>query len=132
MRWFRRSKEPGEKRSQGRPPRETLSQLSDQLSALRLYATEGDFAPWYEGAEEAYDHFRRSMAHLCGKLGENKYLKLCEMLEQARKHIEAGGIDNIKLGSWLMQDMSEVIRNGAPFAYPPDMWRWGERGPAND
>ena len=108
-------------------PRETLGQLSDQLSALRLYAAENEFTPWYENADEAYDHFRRSLEHLRKKLGDEKYRELSDMLEQARAHFEVGDLDSRKLGSWLMQDMGEIIRKGAPFAYPKEMWRWGER-----
>ena len=46
---------------------------------------------------------------------------------------EVGGPgDNyIKRGSWLMQDMEQVIRDAPPYAYPHDEWRWGPPYPVD-
>jgi hypothetical protein len=115
---------------------ETLSQLEGELVALCTYAIDDDWRPWYKDADEAYENFELSLKHLRRKLGDAKYLKLLNMMQTARKHFEEGhakggepggpGDDDIKRGSWLMQDMGQVIRNKPPFAYPHDEWRWGE------
>ncbi|MCC6480080.1 hypothetical protein [Sphingorhabdus sp.] len=115
---------------------ETLSQLESELVALRTCAIDDEWRPWYKGADEAYENFELSLKHLRKKLGDKKYLKLLNMMETARKHFEEGyakggrpgqpGDNDIKRGSWLMQDMGQVIRDKPPFAYPHDEWRWGE------
>ena len=121
--------------------RETLRQLENQLVGLRTYAIDDEWRPWYQNADEAYENFELSLKHLRRKLGDKRYLKLLNMMETARKHFEEGhakggevggpGDDDIKRGSWLMQDMGQVIRDKPPFAYPHDEWRWGEPLPIN-
>lgn len=120
--------------------RETLRQLENQLVGLRTYAIRNEWRPWYKDADEAYENLELSLKHLRRKLGDKKYLKLLNMMETARAHFEAGHangpriphpdiIDDVKLGSWLMQDMGQVMRDKPPFAYPHDKWRWGEPFP---
>jgi hypothetical protein len=120
---------------------QNLRELQCELVALRTYAIDDDWRPWYKDANEAYKNFALSLKHLRKKLGDAKYLKLINMMEIAGKHFEEGhakggkvdepGDDDIKRGSWLMQDMGQVIRNKPPFAYPHDEWRWGEPLPIN-
>ena len=41
------------------------------------------------------------------------------------------GDNYIKRGSWLMQDMEQVIRDAPPYAYPHDECRWGPPYPVD-
>jgi hypothetical protein len=65
---------------------------------------------------------------------------MLDMATQAKAHFEEGyakgyvrkpgdtsvpGLEDVKLGSWLMQDMGELLRGRPQFAYPPELWRWG-------
>jgi hypothetical protein len=109
--------------------RQTLRDLGDMLARLRGDYCENDFSPWYKDADEACEHFLLSVVHLRKKLGEDRYEKLLDMFEHARAHFDCG---ERHLGSWLMQDMVEIIDGKTPFAYPADQWRWGEPFPANE
>jgi hypothetical protein len=120
---------------------DNLRRLEGELVGVCTYAIDDKWRPWYRDANEAYENFRLSLAHLRKKLGELKYHKLLDMMEIARVHFEEGhekggdpgmpGDEDIKLGAWLMQDMGQVIRGKVPFAYPRDLWRWGAPFPVD-
>lgn len=100
----------------------SIGQLRDAISFTRAYSVEGSFPDWcgldFEGA--FYQLFR-GIENLRRRFGNAKANQLIDMLEQTKAHFEAG---EGHLGSWLMQNVQEVISDRRPFAYPTDLYRW--------
>jgi hypothetical protein len=121
-------------------PDYTLKDLVGRLVVIRTHCNHSDYPTEYQTYDEAWDNLAQSLAHLRGKLGEARYAQLVEMATQAKAHYDAGyavgpapgvrpppgepGSEHIKLGSWLMQDMGQVVKNKKPYAYPKELYRW--------
>jgi hypothetical protein len=119
-------------------PRTIPTTKRDWLDAavfVRAHAPDGVFPAWsgldFDGAFQrlilGLDNLRRG-------LGEELYAQLQDMLQQSIAHFDEGfarggikteaGLDALKLGSWLMQDIDEVLSGDEPFAYPKALYRW--------
>jgi len=114
----------------------SLLELSDSVSYLNINCGSGNYPTEFQTYDEGWDSLFQSLDHLRGKLGEARHAQLVEMANQAKAHYDAGNaepgpriarpdvIDEIKLGSWLMQDIGRVVRGKSPHAYPEELYRW--------
>ncbi len=98
-----------------------LSELVDMIIGHRMHTNAKDYPTEYNTYDEAWEELFLSYEHLRKKLGETRYEQIVDMTKQARKHYDA---DEIKWGSFLMQDIEQLVRGKPPFAYPEDMYRW--------
>lgn len=119
---------------------QNLRELADSIVSLTTNCNASDYPTEFQTYDEAWDELRQSLEHLRGKLGEARYAQLVDMTAQAKAHYDDGyamgpelgvrpapgtpGSEHIKHGSWLMQDMEQVVKGKAPFAYPEEMYRW--------
>ena len=117
-----------------------LRELRESLIHLRTSCNASDYPTEFQTYDEAWDNLRQSLDHLHGKLGVSRHAQLQDMAAQAKAHYDAGfakmpeagarpapgepAFEDIKLGSWLMQDMEQVVRGNPPFAYPEELYRW--------
>jgi hypothetical protein len=109
--------------------RKTLSELIGQIISVCTYSIRNQFPPEFPPFDQSWDNLYLSLAFLKDKLGEKRYAQLVEMAAQAKEHFEAGhapGGDDweITLGARLTQDMEQVVKGRAPFAYPRGLYRW--------
>lgn len=118
----------------------TLRELAGDVVYLRTNCNAGDYPTEFETYEEAWNSLHQSLNNVRGKLGERCYAQLLEMTVQAKAHYDDGyalgpapgirpprgafGSEHIKLGSWLMQDIEQLLKGKGPFAYPDDLYRW--------
>jgi hypothetical protein len=117
---------------------QSLSELSDSVSYLNINCGGGNYPTEFQTYEEGWDSLFLSFDHLRKKLGEARYAQLVDMAKQAKAHYDAGyacgdyddpknpGFIEINHGSWLMQDVGQVVRGKPPHAYPKDMYRWSK------
>jgi len=119
---------------------QNLRELSDRIIYLTTNCNASDYPTKLQTYDEAWDSLRQSLDHLRGKLGDGRYSQLVEMAAQAKSHYDDGyamgpepgvrpkpgdpGSEHIKLGSWLMQDIEQIVKGKAPFAYPKELYRW--------
>lgn len=103
-----------------------INELVDSIVALCTYCNHKDYPTEFQTYEEAWEQRRLTLDHLRGKLGEDRYAQLVEMLAQAKAHYDARDADKPQsfLGSWLMQDIEQVIKKKPPYAYPEELYRW--------
>ena len=117
-----------------------LSELAGSIVYLRTNCNHSEYPTEFQTYDEAWEELRTSLDHLRFALGEARYHQLVEMVVQAKAHYdtayEAGfvrsepvrptdpGLEEIKLGSWLMQDIEQVVKGKTPFAYPEELYRW--------
>lgn len=101
--------------------RKSIRELDDYITYMSIYVYKGfpehsslTFVTSFELLFENLDFLKE-------KIGADKYDILWDMGEQAKRHFED---KEIKLGVNLMQDMSEILRDQSPFAYPANLWRW--------
>mgnify|MGYP000636465149 CR=1 FL=1 len=97
-----------------------LSELSDALSNIRSNVNSDAFPTKYQTYDEAWAELFINYDLLRSKLGL-LHEQIIDMTKQAKVHYETG---ERKLGSWLMQDIGEVVRGQPPFAYPEELYRW--------
>jgi hypothetical protein len=88
--------------------------------------------------DDAWDRLFVCLKNLRRKLGEEKTDQLLAMAARSKVHYDTGyeasggkkggqgdpGQDEIKLGSRLLQDVEEIARGRAPFAYPKRLYVW--------
>ncbi|MFA7601469.1 MAG: hypothetical protein WCY29_00550 [Novosphingobium sp.] len=119
---------------------QNLRELSDSIVYLTTNCNGSDYPTEFQTYDEGWNSLKQSLEHLRGKLGEARYAQLVEMTVQAKAHYDDGyamgpepgvrpapgtpGSEHIMLGSWLMQDIGQVVRGKPPFAYPKDLYRW--------
>lgn len=72
-------------------------------------------------ADQAWRRLEIGIVDIRSELGEERADQIREMLAVARAHYEAG---EHHLGSWLMQDIEQVTRGTAPYAYPAESYPW--------
>lgn len=114
----------------------TLRDLRSEIVYLRTNCNHHDYPTEFQTYDEAWESLRQSLDHLRKKLNESRYAQLVDMAAQAKAHYDEGyavndrtievlpGFDHIKLGSRLMQDIEQVVKGQAPFAYPEELYRW--------
>jgi|GEM_PF-2203280 len=104
----------------------TLGELADSVVYLSINCNAKQYPTEFQTYDEAWGELPQSLAYLRGKLGEARYAQLMEMVSQAKSHYDAETEDEHQgfLGSWLMQDIEQVIRGRLPFAYPEELYRW--------
>lgn len=117
---------------------DNLRELADSVVYLRSNSNGCDYPTEFQTYEEAWDSLQQSLGHLRGKLGETRYSQLVEMVAVAKAHYDEDhcvrqGVrpspgspvsEHIKLGSWLMQDIEQLLKGKQPFAYPENLYRW--------
>jgi hypothetical protein len=119
---------------------QNLRELTDNVVYLRTNCNDSDYPTEFQTYDEGWGSLRQSLDHLRAKLGDIRYAQLMEMVEQAKAHYDAGyasgpkpdvrstpddlGLEHIKLGSWLMQDIEQVVKGKKPFAYPEELYSW--------
>ena len=103
-----------------------LGELIDSVVSLTMYSNTKGFPNEFKTYDEAWKELHLSLDHLRGKLREARYAQLVEMLAQAKAHYDARDADEHQsfLGSWLMQDIEQVIKNKPPYAYPEELYHW--------
>ena len=103
-----------------------ISDLLGSLVSLTIYCNTKGYPNEFQTYDEAWEERRQSLNHLRSKLGEVRYAQLVEMLAQAKAHYDARDADEHQsfLGSWLMQDIEQVIKGKPPYAYPEELYRW--------
>jgi hypothetical protein len=104
----------------------SLSELVDSIVSLRTRCNHKNYPTEFQTYDEAWEELSLSLDHLRKKLGEDRYAQLVEMLAQAKAHYDARDADEHQsfLGSWLMQDIEQVIKKKPPYAYPEELYRW--------
>jgi len=117
----------------------SLSQLTDSIVYLGTNCNHFSYPTEFQTYDEAWESLFASLSNLRLKLGELRYAQLVEMGTQAKSHYrdaydmnpsrvrlssDTPGLNELKLGSWLLQDMGQVIKGKPPFAYPPELYRW--------
>lgn len=104
----------------------TLGELADSIVYLSINCNAKQYPTDFQTYDEAWEEFRLNLDHLRGKLGEARHAQLVEMAVQAKAHYDAESQDQHHgfLGSWLMQDIEQVIKGKPPFAYPQELYRW--------
>lgn len=103
-----------------------IGELVDSIVSLCTYCNAKDYPTEFQTYDEAWEERHQSLNHLRSKLGEVRYAQLVEMLAQAKAYYDARGADEHQsfLGSWLMQDIEQVIKGKPPYAYPEELYRW--------
>ena len=103
-----------------------LSEFVDSIVSLRTDCNAKDYPTDFQTYDEAWEQRRQSLVHLRSKLGEVHYAQLLEMAAQAKTHYDAESQDAHQgfLGSWLMQNIEQVIKGKPPYAYPEELYRW--------
>ena len=105
---------------------QSLGELRDGVIYLTTKCNARAYPTEFQTYDEGWDSLSRSLDHLCGKLGEDRYIQLVDMASQAKAHYDARDADEHQsfLGSWLMQDIEQVIKRKPPYAYPEELYRW--------
>jgi hypothetical protein len=113
----------------------TAGELRDAVTFVMAHAPDHGFPDWtgldFDGG---FERLFLGVENLRRRFGDTKADQLQDMLRQAKQHFNDGhalggeqgqpGFLNIGWGCWLMQDVSEVIGDRPPFAYPEDLYRW--------
>lgn len=102
-----------------------LRDLQSEIVYLRTNCNHSAYPTEFQTYDEAWDNLAQSLEHLRGRLGEERYAQVVDMVAQAKAHYEAR---EIKWASWLMQDIEYVVKGKPPFAYPNEMYRWHKDG----
>lgn len=121
---------------------QNLRELTENIVYLSTNCNHSSYPTEFQTYDEAWEELQQSLHHLRSKLGEERYAQLIEMTAQAKAHYDAAyqagfvrrdpvcsgdpGLDDIKLGSWLMQDIEQVVKGKPPFAYPAERYRWSQ------
>jgi hypothetical protein len=103
----------------------TLGELADRVVAVSAYCNAKAYPSEFETYDEAWESLSRSLDHLRVKLGETRHAQLADMVAQAKAHYDAEAEHEDdgqgKLGSFLMQDVEQVVKSKPPFAYPEEL-----------
>jgi hypothetical protein len=104
----------------------TRGELADSVVYLSVHCNAKAYPTEFQTYNEGWESLSRSLDHMCDKLGEARYTQLVDMVAQAKAHYDAEAEDEQQgfLGSWLMQDIEQVVRGKPPFAYPEELYRW--------
>lgn len=113
---------------------ENIRDLLGSIVSLRMYCNAKGYPNEFKTYDEAWEELGLSLDHLSGKLGKARHAHLIDMATQAKAHFDAEVEDEHQgfLGSWLMQDIEQVVKGKPPFAYPEELYRWPRGGAAND
>lgn len=105
---------------------ETLRDLRSEIVYLRINCNAKQYPTEFQTYNEGWESLVQSFDYLRKKLGEARYSQLVSMVDQAKAHYDAEPNDEHQgfLGSWLMQDMEQVVKGKPPFAYPEELYRW--------
>ncbi len=103
-----------------------LGELADSIVYLNLSCSAHRYPTEFQTYDEAWEELRLNLDRLRKKLGDVRYAQLTEMAAQAKAHYDAETKDEHQgfLGSWLMQDIEQVVKGKPPFAYPEELYRW--------
>ena len=99
----------------------SLSEFKDAIISVSMRCNANDYPTEYHTYEEAWQEVFSNYDLLHKKLKVSVYEQVIDMTEQAKDHYDK---DESRLGSWLVQDIAEVIRGKPPFAYPKKLYRW--------
>lgn len=104
----------------------TLGELADSVVYLSINCNAKQYPTEFQTYDEGWESLSQSLDHLRGKMGQVRYAQLVEMAAQAKAHYDAEAEDEHQgfLGSWLMQDIEQVVKGKSPFAYPEELYRW--------
>ncbi len=102
-----------------------LFDLKAAITYLSVNCNSKSYPTKYQTYDEAWEELFINYDLLRKKLGDTRYEQVVDMTKQAKAHYDA---DETHLGSWLMQDIGEVICRRPPFAYPEDKYRWPRPG----
>lgn len=104
----------------------TTGELADSAVYLRMNCNAKQYPTEFQTYDEGWEELSQSLDHLRGKLGEARHTQLVDMAAQAKAHYDAEAGDEHQgfLGSWLMQDIEQIVRGKPPFAYPEELYRW--------
>lgn len=102
------------------------SQLVDSIISVRMNSNSKSYPTEFQTYDEGWEELFQSLDHLRSKLGQERYAQLVEMTTQAKTHYDNEAEDPHQgfLGSWLMQDIEQVVKGKPPFAYPEEEYRW--------
>lgn len=107
---------------------ETLGEFRDSIVYLRTNCNAKNYPTEFQTYEEGWESLFLSLDHLKGKFDEARFTQLFEMLAQAKAHynneVQTQDEEQGFLGSWLMQDIEQVVKGKAPYAYPEHLYRW--------
>ncbi|MGE0178396.1 MAG: hypothetical protein AB7O91_01080 [Sphingomonas sp.] len=105
---------------------DSLSELADSVVYLRINCNAKQYPTEFQTYDEGWESLNQSLSRFRTTLSEARHAQLIDMAAQARAHFDAEAQDEHEgfLGSWLMQDIEQVVRGKPPFAYPEDMYRW--------
>jgi hypothetical protein len=119
---------------------QNLRELRESIVYISTNCNHADYPTEFQSYAEAWEELSQSIDYLQNKLGDARYMQLLDMAAQAKAHydkayaitgqpgvrpaLDTPGFEEIKLGSWLMQDMEQIVRGKPPFAYPEDLYRW--------
>jgi hypothetical protein len=105
---------------------QSLGELRDSVVSLCAYCNSKGYPNEFKTYDEAWEELHLSLDHLRGKLGKVRHGQLVEMATQAKAHYDARDTDEHQsfLGSWLLQDIEQVIKRKPPYAYPEELYRW--------
>jgi hypothetical protein len=115
---------------------QSLRELSDSIVYLNINAGCNRYPTEFQTYAEGWSSLNQSLVHLRGKLGEDRYAQLIDMAAQAKAHYDASyelgdfevparpGFVESNHGSWLMQDMEQLVKGKPPGAYPEELYRW--------
>lgn len=102
--------------------------LSERIVAVSTRCNNKRYPTEYETYDEAWQNVFLSLGYLKKKLGEDLYCQLTDMVMQSKIHYEnemaTGDFEELRLGSFLMQDIEWLLKGKEPFSYPVDMYRW--------
>jgi hypothetical protein len=117
---------------------QNLRELSDSIVYLNINAGCNRYPTEFQTYAEAWKELFQSLAHLRGKLGEDRYMQMIDMAAQAKAHYDASyelgdfevpdspGFVESRYASWLMLDMEQVVKGKPPGAYPDELYRWSK------
>jgi hypothetical protein len=126
---------------------QNLTELRRSVVYLRTNCNAADYPTEFQTYDQGWDSLRQSLDYLRPKLGQERYANLVSMVEQAKAHYDAAyaqfpmrgirldigdaGFEDLKLGSFLMQDIEQMIKGKPPFSYPPELYRWSQPSSAD-
>jgi hypothetical protein len=98
----------------------TVQGLHDRLVWVSAHAQTRSFPDYSDDFEGSFFSLERGVENLRKRFGDELADQAIDMIRQAKAHYEA----NDGLGTRLIQDVEEIIRNRPPFAYPKRLYRW--------
>jgi hypothetical protein len=109
----------------------TLGQLRDRIGDTMLRAPRRNFS---EGRDfdGAFHSIESGIENLRARFGNTKANQLLDIVRQAKKHYETGGLHKPgteantenRLAGALMEDTKMLVMDRQPWAYPKELYRW--------